>query len=329
MLGNPERPIGGLAVRAPAGVDLTPLGREHLADAVSLTRELRGLPPLDELAVVRDRYDALINDPDTIAYLAVVDGAPDGLGVMCLRRRLNFATFEGWLSDLRVRQSVGGRGIEDALVQALVAEWRLRGGHRILASVADGGGDAPQHRETLAGAGFEEGFVDFRRAPARPPAVRPPTGLHIRPLAEGDADAVTRLIAEFGPRRSPVPDRMEAVLRTYAAHARQVASRRAGSLVAELDGVTVGACTMEWQRPFWTPDLHAWIPDLVVTEPVRGRGIGRALLAAALQSAEVAGAAEVRLASGPQRIAANGLYRSVGFEIVGRTWVLRADEPSP
>jgi GNAT superfamily N-acetyltransferase len=151
-------------------------------------------------------------------------------------------------------------------------------------------------------------------------------GVSIRPLADGDGDAVTRLIAEFGPRRSPVPDRMEAVLRTYAAHAREVATGRAASIVAELDGTTVGVCTLEWQRVFWTDALWAWIPDLVVTEPVRGRGIGRALLFAALRAAGDAGAAEVRLESGAQRAAAHGLYRSTGFVETGRTWILRRED---
>jgi GNAT superfamily N-acetyltransferase len=326
MLGNPERPIGGLAVRAPVGVELVPLGREDLESAVALARELRGLPPHGNVGRLRQRYDALINDPDTIAYLAVVDGAVHGLAVMRIRRRLNFATFEGWLSDLRVRPVSGGRGVEDALVDALVAEWRLRGGHRILAAVADDADDAPQHRDTLARAGFEEGFVEYRLAPVIVPEGATVAGVTIRALGADDADAVTRLIAEFGSRRSPVPDRMEAVLRTYHAHVREVEAGHAGSLVAELDGVTVGVCSLEWQRPFWTTELHAWIPDLVVTEPVRGRGIGRALLTEALAASERAGASEVRLESGMQRVAAHALYRSTGFEPTGRTWVLRRED---
>jgi GNAT superfamily N-acetyltransferase len=105
-----------------------------------------------------------------------------------------------------------------------------------------------------------------------------------------------------------------------------VAAGRAASLVAELEGVTVGVCTLEWQQPFWADELHAWIPDLVVTEPVRGRGIGRALLLAALRTARDNGAAEVRLESGAQRTAAHGLYRSIGFAEVGHTWVLRRED---
>lgn len=323
MLGNPDRPVGGLAVRTPPGVELVPLGRDDLADAVHLAREARGLRPSVDLEAVRDRWETLVNSPDTVAFLARDADEPTGLAIMELRRRLNFATFEGWISDLRLPGGGASRALGEALVQALVAEWRLRGGHRVLASVPAG---EDVRRAALESAGFGEAFVDFRLAPVKVPSGPMPPGTAIRPLAEGDADAVTRLIAEFGSRRSPVPDRMEAVLRTYVAHARDVTAGRAASTVAELEDVTVGVCTLVWQRPFWTDELHAWIPDLVVTEPVRGRGIGRALLASALRAARDAGAAEVRLESGAQRAAAHGLYRSTGFVETGHTWVLRRED---
>lgn len=324
MLGNPERPVGGLAVRTPPGVELVPLGRDDFADAVRLAREARGLPPLAQAGAARDRWEALVNSPDTVGYLARDGDQPAGLAIMVLRRRLNFATFEGWVSELAFPAREGSQAIGDALVKALVAEWRLRGGHRILASAPDG---EEARRSALVAAGFEEAFIDFRLAPVVvDDGPMPAAGVTIRPLADGDVDAVTRLIAEFGSRRSPVPDRMEAVQRTYAAHAREVADGRAASTVAEQEGVTVGVCTLEWQRPFWTDELHAWIPDLVVTEPVRGRGIGRGLLASALRTARDAGAAEVRLESGARRVAAHGLYRSTGFVETGQTWALRRED---
>lgn len=323
MLGNPERPVGGLAVRTPPGVELIPLGRDDLADAVRLARETRGLPRLEDASLARPRWEALVNSPDTVGYLARHNGEPVGLAIMQLRRRLNFATFEGWVGELVLPGGEDGSGLGQALVQALVAEWRLRGGHRVLASVP-AGDDA--RRAALQATGFEEAFVEFGMSPVTVAEGRAPAGIRIRPLAEGDALAATRLIAEFGSRRSPVPDRMEAVLRTYTAHVREVVAGGAGSVVAELDGATVGICTLEWQRPFWTDELHAWIPDLVVTEPVRGRGIGRALLRAALAAAQQVGAHEVRLESGAQRVAAHALYRSTGFVETGHTWALRRED---
>jgi GNAT superfamily N-acetyltransferase len=322
-LGNPERPVGGLAVRTPPGAELLPLGREDLPTAVALAREARGLPPIDDVARLAGGWDALLNDADTVGFLALQDGVAAGMAVMRLRRRLNFATFEGWISDLAIPVEAPGGPLSAALVGALAAEWRLRGGHRILGSVGPGDDLA---REALRGAGFEEGLIDFRLAPIPSDVVADVPGVAVRPVAAGDADAVTRLIAEFGPRRSPVPDRMQAVHRTFAAHVREVEVGRAASIVAELEGVVVGVCTLEWQRPFWADELHAWIPDLVVTEPVRGRGIGRLLLGVALRMGRDAGAAEVRLESGTQRAAAHGLYRSMGFVQTGWTWILRRED---
>jgi GNAT superfamily N-acetyltransferase len=323
MLGNPERPIGGLAVRTPPGVELVPLGRDDGDNAVRLARRARDLPALDHAADLRGRWEALIGSPDTVGYVARDDGEPVGLAVMQLRRRLNFATFEGWISELALPDEPAGGPIGAAMVQALLAEWQLRGGHRVLATVSAGD---HARRAALEAAGFTQGFIDFRLAPVEVREGPMPAGVSVRPLAERDADAVTRLIAEFGPRRSPVPDRMEAVLRTYASHAREVVAGRFASMVAELEGMTVGVCTLEWQRPFWSDELHAWLPDLVVTEPVRGRGIGRALLTATLSAARDAGAAEARLESGSQRAAAHGLYRSTGFEESGHTWLLRRED---
>jgi ribosomal protein S18 acetylase RimI-like enzyme len=322
VLGNPERPVGGLAVRVPPGVELRPLGREDREVAVRLARESRGLD--GKTAAPTERYERLINDPDAVAFLALAGGEPVGLAIMELRRRLNFATFEGWISHLHVVEAAaGGEAIRDALLAALVAEWRLRGGHRILASVPDG---PVTLTDSLRAIGFEEAFLDFRLRPVAVPQPGSGAGATIREVADEDAEAVTRLIAEFGSRRSPVPDRMEAVLRSYTAHVRAVRGGEAGSLVADLEGVTVGVCSLVWQRPFWTDELLAWIPDLVVTEPVRGRGIGRALLAEALRRAAEAGAAEVRLESGERRVAAQALYRSCGFVQGGRTWVLQRSD---
>jgi ribosomal protein S18 acetylase RimI-like enzyme len=60
--------------------------------------------------------------------------------------------------------------------------------------------------------------------------------------------------------------------------------------------------------------VRAWIEDVVVDERVRGKGVGAALTQRALDLAISRGARTVELTSRPKRVAANELYRKLGFE---------------
>jgi GNAT superfamily N-acetyltransferase len=316
---NPERAVGGIAVRTPPGVDLRPLGRDDLATAVALARELHGHPPLEEVESLRPRLDALINSVDAAPFLAIDAGEVIGLGILHFRRRLNFPTFEGWISGLFVQEAARRRGIGRALLEALVAEWRLRGSHRLQAKAPAGALAATALFSSVA---MEEWMLDFRLRPVEGPPSTTDAAV-IRPMTDSDGPAVTALLAEFGQSRTPASDRMEAVTRTFAAHAADVEAGRAYSTIAEIGAEPVGFCSMEWQRPFWTHEVHAWLPDLIVSEAHRGLGIGRALLSDALVRAAGQGVVQVCLESGPGRSAAHALYRSMRFDEVGRTFLLR------
>ncbi len=312
-------PIGGLAIRFPPGTELRPLARDDLRGAVALARGSRGLPALAALDEPRRRFDRMLGDPDVVPLGVQADDGLVGMTIIRFRRRLNYATFEGAISDLVVALEYRGRGLGRALVEAAIAEWRLRGAHRLRVDVPTA---AERARAILAAHGFEDGLTDFgvRVTPAHR---IPIAGVTLREPNVEDGEAVTRLIAEFGPRRSPVPDRLDAVLRTFRGHLGDIARGRAASRVAEVDGVVVGVATLEWQEPFWTDAVRAWLPDLVVTEPMRGRGIGRALLHGALRLSAERGADELRLESAPHRVAAGALYRSAGFVETGSTFILR------
>ncbi len=60
--------------------------------------------------------------------------------------------------------------------------------------------------------------------------------------------------------------------------------------------------------------VRAWIEDVVVDGAARGRGIGEALVQAALETAQRAEARTVDLTSRPERAEANRLYERLGFE---------------
>jgi GNAT superfamily N-acetyltransferase len=323
-LDNPERPVGGLAVRAPSGVELRPIGRDDLAEAVAMARELHGVEPGPDLDTFRARFEALLGSADVTPFLAEFGGEAAGIGILHFRRRLNFTTFEGWISELFVRSEARGQGIGRALLDALMAEWKLRGGHRLQIQVHD---QQPAAETVLSRAGFEAWMLDFVQRPISAPDARElPTGVSLRPVGIHDGEAVTSVLSEFGAPRTPPPDRTAAVLRTFDDHLRRVEAGEVRTTVAELDGAVVGVCSLEWRDPFWTAETHAWLPDLIVTKPVRGRGIGRALLADAVEAAVARGAAQVSLESGRTRSAAHALYRSSGFAQIGQTYrLLRAD----
>jgi len=310
-LGNPDRPVGGLSSPRPEGVEIRPLGRDDFADALALARELYRLPETDP-GPHRPAYDALVNDPDAAPFLAVADGQPAGLIGFRFRRRLNHATFEGWISDLVVRERFRGRGIGRALLAAVVAEWRLRGSHRLELEVAS---ERSAARALYRAAGFVEQGKYFEIAPVRTREIRPGAGVEIRAIVDDDADfdAVTRLLAELG-RPAPPEERMPAVRRTYAGH---VARPDTGSLLALADGEPVGFVSLELRQPFFTLAPQGWIPDLIVTDAARGRGIGAALLDAALAEALRRGAYAAALESGAQRAVAHRLYLAAGMTDVG------------
>lgn len=313
MLGNPDHPVGGLSVRRPQGVELRPLGRDDFALALAMVRELYSLPDSDT-SPHRAAYEAYVNDPDAAPFLAIADGEPAGLILFRFRRRLNRATFEGWVSDLYVREPFRGRGIGRMLLSAVVEEWRLRQGHAIVLEVGD---DRTAASQLYATAGFHEAgrlweMVPLRGAPA------PVDAAVLRPVEPRDAEAVTRLLAELG-RPVPAPEREAAVHRTFVA---QINRRDQLAFIAEVDGVPAGVVVAELRRPFSMLQPQLWISDLVVTEPARGRGIGRQLLAAALERAAEAPAYGASVTAPTTREAAAGLLRAAGFDEVGSGYAL-------
>ncbi|HEX7603307.1 MAG TPA: GNAT family N-acetyltransferase [Polyangiaceae bacterium] len=87
-------------------------------------------------------------------------------------------------------------------------------------------------------------------------------------------------------------------------------------LVAEVEGIVVGVVLVE---PLG--DHEGWISKLFVTEAARGRGVGRALLAAAVARARERGWTALGLRTRTVFHAAISLYESTG-------WTHEEDPPS-
>lgn len=318
-LGGPERPIGGLAVRAPSGIELRPAGRDDLSAVLSLLAERPGASPPAHLAAAKAIWEAHLSSIDAAPFLALAEDEPAGLVLLSFRRRLNFATWEAWIPELVVADRFRGRGIGRALLRVGLEEWRLRRAHRLS---VDAWQDEEVARTLLSGMGFEGSMLRFQMSPLRSKGLAVPEGVEIRRITDADFEPVTRLVAEMGPHRSPVPDRMDAVHRAFRELVRRPSD---GSLTAIVEGVPVGICTVEIRATLRETAPQAWIPELLVTEPMRGRGIGAALLDAALTWACEAGAESAVLESGRTREAAQALYRAAGFEPAGSVFTLLRD----
>ena len=116
--------------------------------------------------------------------------------------------------------------------------------------------------------------------------------------------AVLKLLPQLGQGTLvPTEEHFRAILK----------SKRTHFFVAVIDNEIVGILTIAtYDIPTGT---KAWIEDVVVDESQRGKGIGKELMLYATGFARSLGAGSIDLTSKPSRIAANELYRKLGFEL--------------
>ena len=118
-------------------------------------------------------------------------------------------------------------------------------------------------------------------------------------------NALLRMLPQLAPD-SELPDEktFKEILKSGSTH----------FFIAELDNKEIaGILTLV---TYDIPSGHkVWIEDLVVDESQRGKGYGRELMLFAISFAKSTGAKSIELTSRPSRIAANQLYRQLGFVI--------------
>lgn len=118
-------------------------------------------------------------------------------------------------------------------------------------------------------------------------------------------EAMLRLVPQLTSNvQPPTPDELDAVVHSPCSTlflAREAAT-----------GEIVGMATLVLYHV--PTGFRGYIEDVVVDRNTRGQGIGEALTKACLNAAKKAGAPQVGLTSHPGRLAANVLYRKMGFE---------------
>ena len=82
--------------------------------------------------------------------------------------------------------------------------------------------------------------------------------------------------------------------------------------VAEENEEIIGTLTLVIYRI--PSGVKVWIEDVVVDQSMRGKGIGRMLTQYAIGYAKENGMTKIDLTSSPFRIAANELYKKMGFK---------------
>lgn len=135
--------------------------------------------------------------------------------------------------------------------------------------------------------------------------------VEIRPATDRDLEVMHRLLSEMHGKPAWRTDDTE---RAAAAWQLILAEQHRHVLIADVDGVPVGTVDLVIV-PNLSRGVAPWagVENLVVTEQLRGRGVGRALLDAAISKARESGCYKVQLVSAAKRGNAHRLYDAAGF----------------
>ncbi len=92
-----------------------------------------------------------------------------------------------------------------------------------------------------------------------------------------------------------------------------IASGNSRLFLLSCNGTIAGMLTIGFYRS--PVGKKAWIEDVVIDRKFRGKSLGKDLVKHAIEYVESEGGCTLMLTSNPSRIAANSLYKSLGFEI--------------
>ncbi len=132
----------------------------------------------------------------------------------------------------------------------------------------------------------------------------------IRRATPGDADAVARLLHDFQEEFNEPSPGVDALTERYE----DLIRNRDMTVLLAGDGPD-GFAQIRYRPWVYSagPNAHSYLEELYVVPGLRGNGIGRALLEAAMDMARGEGATHMELGTSEDDKAARALYESAGF----------------
>lgn len=139
----------------------------------------------------------------------------------------------------------------------------------------------------------------------------------VRRAGRDDLDAIVALAVEFFDFLHQ-PEPTAQAFRPYLV--RLLDDPDTDFLVAEYESRAAGYVQIRYRLSAWQLGVQAELEDVFVTSAARGGGVGRALLAAALDRVRERGATSVGLQTNERNEAAQALYTSFGFVAARPRW---------
>lgn len=152
--------------------------------------------------------------------------------------------------------------------------------------------------------------------------------LHIRQATDADLPAVLALYAQPGLDDGNVMT-VQAAREVFAQFARYPSYR----LFVACDGAPTGEVVATYALLVMHNLAHRGTPsaiaeDVVVAESRQGQGIGRQLMAHAIEQARQAGCYKLALSSNSKRHQAHAFYESLGFKRHGLSYLIETTDAS-
>jgi ribosomal protein S18 acetylase RimI-like enzyme len=132
--------------------------------------------------------------------------------------------------------------------------------------------------------------------------------VEVRRATPGDAPEVARLLDDFQREFEEPSPGVETLGERYA----ELIRNREMTVLIAGDGPD-GFAQLRYRPWVYSAGLHAYLEELYVAPSLRGQGIGRALLDAALETARSERATHIELGTSETDEAARSLYESAGF----------------